>query len=191
MLLKNTIIYLIGFAGVGKLTIAKELAKLDKFRIVDNHLINDPIFNVITIEEGHIQMGVWAQVRKVRAAVYETIENYAHKDTNFIFTNQLFEGNEGDLAIYKRVKKLAKARNSNFFPVRLLVAEEEHKKRITSHERKNSFKASSLEYIDKIYGLEILKIKGKNKIDIDTTKLSAKQTAEYIFNIICNKKGLK
>lgn len=36
-------LYLIGFAGTGKYTIAKELAKVG-YKLVDNHLINNSIF---------------------------------------------------------------------------------------------------------------------------------------------------
>lgn len=48
--LKNTIIYLIGFSGVGKYTIAKELAKLDEFRILHSQLIKGQVFNVLDID---------------------------------------------------------------------------------------------------------------------------------------------
>jgi shikimate kinase len=45
--MRNTMIYLIGFAGAGKFTIAKEICKSAEARLVDNHLINNPIaFNI-------------------------------------------------------------------------------------------------------------------------------------------------
>lgn len=40
------------------------------------------------------------------------------------------------------------------------------------------------EYLEEIEELEILKIEHKNLIDLDTTNLSAGQTAEYILNKI-------
>jgi hypothetical protein len=45
--MKNTIIYLIGFPGTGKYTIAREIAQQEDFRLVDNHLVNNPLFNLI------------------------------------------------------------------------------------------------------------------------------------------------
>lgn len=37
--LEGTIIYLLGFAGVGKYTVAKELNRLTGARVIDNHYI--------------------------------------------------------------------------------------------------------------------------------------------------------
>ena len=48
--MKNTIVYLIGYAGTGKYTIAKEIAVLTGAVIVDNQLINTPIFSVIAAD---------------------------------------------------------------------------------------------------------------------------------------------
>ena len=46
------IIYLIGFAGTGKLTVAKEIIKHNKeFTLIDNHKINDLIFNLFDRNE--------------------------------------------------------------------------------------------------------------------------------------------
>jgi hypothetical protein len=44
---KNCIIHLIGFAGVGKLTIAREIVSKTNAKLVDNHLINNPILSII------------------------------------------------------------------------------------------------------------------------------------------------
>lgn len=46
-MIENSIIYLIGFTGTGKLTIAKEIALKIDIRVVANHLINDPILSLI------------------------------------------------------------------------------------------------------------------------------------------------
>lgn len=39
-------LYLIGFAGTGEYTIAKEIAN-HGYKVVDNHLINNPIFSLL------------------------------------------------------------------------------------------------------------------------------------------------
>jgi shikimate kinase len=39
--LQNTIIVLFGFAGTGKYTIGRELARLTGAKLIDNHLINN------------------------------------------------------------------------------------------------------------------------------------------------------
>jgi shikimate kinase len=40
--MNNTIIYLIGFPGVGKLTIAKELCNETSALLVDHHTLSNP-----------------------------------------------------------------------------------------------------------------------------------------------------
>ncbi len=184
MQLNNTIIYLIGFAGVGKFTIAKELAKLDEFRIVDNQLINNPVFNVVEAEEGAFPLYVWRQIRKIREVVFETIKHYSPDDMNFIFTNELFEGQKGELPLYKQVEEIVKSRESQFFPVRLLVDKEQHRKRLTSPDRKEKLKVTDEAHLDRIDGFEVLKPNHQNLINLDTTKLSALQSAEHILNKI-------
>lgn len=47
MKLCNTIIYLIGIPAVGKYTTAKEIGRLSEAKVVDNQLINLPVFTVV------------------------------------------------------------------------------------------------------------------------------------------------
>ena len=44
---ENCIVLIMGFAGTGKLTTAKVLAKYPNFRLVDNHTWNNPMFNLV------------------------------------------------------------------------------------------------------------------------------------------------
>lgn len=72
--MNNTIIYLLGHEGVGKYTIAKEITKLTGTKLVDNHAINNPIFNVIYSDgKNDLPDAAWYRVRQVRTAVFETI----------------------------------------------------------------------------------------------------------------------
>ena len=47
---ENIIVFLMGFAGCGKLTVAKELVKHDNFKLVDADTIHYPIFNFVEID---------------------------------------------------------------------------------------------------------------------------------------------
>lgn len=61
----NCIILLMGFAGVGKLTTAKELVKYPNFKLVDNHLWNNVIFRLIE-QDGITPLPekVWKKIRE-------------------------------------------------------------------------------------------------------------------------------
>src|ERR1041384_2438716 len=47
MKLDNTIIYLIGIPAVGKYTVAREIGRMTGARVVDNQLVNTPVFSVL------------------------------------------------------------------------------------------------------------------------------------------------
>lgn len=62
-------IYLTGKAGVGKYTIAKQLAE-HNFKILDNHLINNPIFSLLDLDRASpIPQDAWVAVSRIRWVV--------------------------------------------------------------------------------------------------------------------------
>ena len=87
-MLKNVMVYLVGFSGTGKLTVARELALLLKARVVDNHWINNPILALIDSDRvTPFPEGVWDQIAKVRQAVLDTIATLSAAESNFIMTH--------------------------------------------------------------------------------------------------------
>jgi hypothetical protein len=136
MTMKNVLVYLIGFAGVGKLTTARKLTELMDARVVDNHWINNPIFGLIDRDHGvRLPPSIWEQTRKVRHAVLETIATLSSPNANFILTNSLADDDAEDRRIYEAVRMTAERRKALFVPVRLLCDEEQLMKRVVSPER--------------------------------------------------------
>lgn len=183
----NCIIYLIGFRGTGKYTIAKNLQKKYPFRLVDNHLINNPIFMLHDVNEG-ITSNMWRDVDQIRKVVFKHIKNENVPSASFIFTNELIEEDDGDKDIYKKVYSIAKDRKAKFFPIRLNCDLKELEKRIQSAERKKKFKDTSLVNIKKLYSQStLLNPKHKNLIDIDITPMSANKSSQKILEAIKHK----
>lgn len=82
-------IYLIGHAGVGKYTIAKELSDFN-FKVVDNHLINNSIFSLLDLDGvTPIKENAWETISEIRKSVL----GFVCQDTvsNYVFTNELQE----------------------------------------------------------------------------------------------------
>lgn len=85
---------LIGFSGTGKLSVAKTLrdrlvARGEQVRLVDNHYINNPIFQLIDVDGVRaLPSGTWDRVGEVRDVVVRTIETLSPKNWSFIFTRQ-------------------------------------------------------------------------------------------------------
>lgn len=48
--LDNAIVYLFGFPGVAKYTVAREIAAGAGARVVDNHYVNNPIFGLLDLD---------------------------------------------------------------------------------------------------------------------------------------------
>src|SRR3970282_972789 len=81
---ENSIIALIGKPGVGKFTIGSVLAQMTGARLVDNHSINNVIFNAIAADGvSQLPPEIWVQVGRVRAAVLETVATIAPRHLSF------------------------------------------------------------------------------------------------------------
>lgn len=182
--MKNTIIYLIGFPGTGKLTTAKEICKLADFKLVDNHYINNPIFNLI-LKDGKtpLPQTVWTQTRKIREAVLETIRTLSPPDYNFVFTNVLINEDPGDLEVYEKIEKTALIRKATFVPIHLTCELEENIQRVAMPDRKLNMKQLSPEGAERIRkNNRLLNITHSNFISLDTTTSPAEKTAQIILD---------
>src|SRR5690625_4329069 len=84
-----TITYLVGPPACGKLTIAQELSALTGAALIDNHLINDPIFRAYGVDGRSALPGwVWELATQVREATMTAVSG-ATANTSHIFTNYL------------------------------------------------------------------------------------------------------
>jgi hypothetical protein len=88
-------VLLMGFPGVGKLTIATELSSLFPAKIIDNHWFNNPILRLLD-DDGTTPLppGVWEYTARVRQAVLDAIVAYRPSPANFIFTHAGIAGDE-------------------------------------------------------------------------------------------------
>ena len=182
----NIIIYLIGFAGVGKLTIAKELSSHIHARIIDNHLINNSILNLIPLDgKTPIPKTVWEKIAQIREIVFTTIEEISPHDFNFIFTNELLESSQQDKDVYQRVAAIAQKRRSLFVPIRLVCDLDELCKRVSLEERAAHYKMTSIESTKEKYAKESLFTPEHPLTQtIDVTRLSAQETVEQIVTLL-------
>jgi hypothetical protein len=112
-------LYLIGFAGTGKYTISKELAK-SGYKVIDNQLVNNPIFSLLDLDGvTPIPDKAWDAIGKIRNSVFDFIAH--HPSANYVFTNELLEDRD-DHAFYERMVQEAERRESLFIPVKLHIA---------------------------------------------------------------------
>lgn len=171
----TTIIYLIGKPGVGKYTIAQELAK-SGYIICDNQLANNPIFTLLNYDGfSKIPEHAWDKIAKIRTIMFDLIEH--EPDKNYVLTNVLCD-DEGDRKLFQQVEKMALMRGSLFVPVKLLISEQEHLKRITAPTRRARWK--SIDPQDVYNPIKLLDIEHAHLLELDVTTLSATMAATKI-----------
>lgn len=178
----NTIIYLIGFAGTGKYTIAKEICRLTNARLVDNHLINNPVFSLIRADgKTPFPESVWEKTWAIRHIVLNVIKDISPAEFSFVFTNELFDDDLYSQKLFSEIVELATNRMSKLIPVLLMCDEEELCNRIQSPERATRLKDTNADNgRKKIHSQKILRIKHPNLLDLNVTNLSALHAAEII-----------
>ena len=178
---KKIILYLIGKPGVGKYTIACELAK-HGFVVCDNQLANNPIFQLLNCNGfSKIPEFAWNAIKKIRDAIFDFIS--IEPNNNYVLTNVLNE-DEGDRLLYAQVKQLAYDRKSIFVPVKLHILEDEHIKRIKNPVRRERYK--SIDPNDTCDQKELLNISDVNLLEIDVSYLSSEEAVEKILNHVNN-----
>tara|TARA_B100001750_G_scaffold246485_1_gene268983 strand:- start:2453 stop:3034 length:582 start_codon:yes stop_codon:yes gene_type:complete len=184
---QNYVLLLNGYPGVGKLTVAEELARhINGLHVIDNHMLNNPIFALVR-ENGttEIPSQAWESIRNIRKIVLTALSSYASPNLNFVFTNCLAEEDQDDVNIYDQIKESAEQSQRLFIPVLLTCSLEENKKRITAENREAKMKMRDANNIAEMR--EDFTLVGKNHPHaafFDTTNLSPQDTAVKVRNHI-------
>jgi hypothetical protein len=172
--MKTGIIYLIGRAGTGKYTIAKEIAK-SGYIICDNQHINNPIFTLLNYDGmERVPRFAWNAIATVRRGIFDFLRD--ETSNSYVMTNVLYES-PGDRALFSQVEELAEERGGFFVPVKLLISEEENRKRIQNPDRR--LRKKSINIIDTSEN-KLMHISHPNLLELDVTNLAAEAAAERI-----------
>lgn len=184
MKLHNTIIYLIGIPAVGKYTVAREIGRMTGAKVVDNQLINTPVFSIIGYDGTDafpFPEGAWEHIEKIRGAVLTVIRDFCPPEDSFVFTNVLDAKVPGDKACFRRIERLAKQREAGFFPVWLTCDAEVIRQRKNTPERKARLKDIDLTNIEWwLEEFEVLRVQHPNALTLDTSRAEPGQTAQRI-----------
>ncbi len=180
--LDNTLVLLIGFAGTGKYTIGRELCHRTGAKLVDNHLIANPVFTVVDADGiTPLPREVWAKLKEIRGIVYDSIRELSPANLGFVLTMELRENNPNDHSAIDDLEKLAAARKSLFVPIRLVCDVEELCRRVADPKRRERLKEISVDNARRKSAEDaVLKPKHANLRTIDVTAKSPSETADAI-----------
>lgn len=178
---KNAIIYLFGFAGVGKKTIAGEICKQADFRLIDNHAINNVVFPFVRVDSTtKMPQEIWQKTSAIRKIALDTMVEIGNRDFNFIFTNQLIDGDVADFEIYRSVEEAAEKVSAFFMPVRILCEADEHRRRISDPLRSAGMKLTRASYVDEVAQEGVLVPQHKNLLTLDVSAYAPQESAQRI-----------
>lgn len=184
------VVYLVGYPGAGKYTIARHLAGRAHERghrvvVVDNHHVNNTVFAVMDVDGVRgLPRRVWDVIGDVRAAVFTAVEELGPAGWSYVFTNVLLAGKTEDEAILDRVARVAAARESWFVPVRLHCAVDELARRVAQPARQERMKWTDPDGVRRLVAShELIDVAGHAaSLDLDVTDLEPGDAADAILD---------
>lgn len=181
MKLNSKIFFLIGYPAVGKLSIGKVLAERVSARLIDNHAVNNPIFQIVRANGSvKITEEVSKYTSSVRQTVIDAIEELSDPQESFIFTNVLID-KPNDAATFDKIKALAHRRGSDFIPVIIDCDADELIKRVSSKDREKNLKLTNVEVLKSVLETKkILPIDHRNLLNVDSSQHSKEEVAKII-----------
>lgn len=125
---------LVGPPGSGKRTVGKALSALTGAALLDNHMLNDPIFTAFGLDGVKpVPAEAWPFVGRMRAVLWEATLA-APRDVSHIFTSYLANLPDEAEAVEK-LRSLAAQRSAVFVPVWLTCPLPELERRMLLPER--------------------------------------------------------
>jgi broad-specificity NMP kinase len=177
-------IYINGYPGVGKFTVAKELEKLiPDSKVYHNHLLIDPIAALVGRNDPHYRE-MRTSLRRHILDLIATSESTQH--TTWIFTDSQSSDPVGS-ATAQDYQTAAIKRGVPLVPVILHCELEENAKRVV-HEGRGAGLNTKLTDLDILRAIrqqeDIHKFGGQEELEVDTTDISPAEAAEKILKHI-------
>lgn len=178
------LLYLFGYPGVGKNTIAQEIEKRSHLIGIQNHLISNAFRHVIAKQPKsdyarfeplvkHHTMKAWLNFLEFVTAAIPA--------QGLIFTSVLYQNDPDRVEYFDFIRHWANEHNRPFYPVRLICSPDELKRRLQSTRRSPDFKLTDSAILDDILArYELLAPNDPNFLDLNTDNLDAEQSAEAI-----------
>lgn len=178
------LIYLFGYPGVGKNTVANEIEKRSDYIAVQNHLISNAFRHLVAKcpaeEYAVLEPLVKHHTMKAWLNFLEFVDT-AMPRQGLVFTSVLYQ-NDPDRVDYAHfIRDWAQQRKRAFIPVRLTCSHDEMLRRLQSAKRSPEYKLTDPAVLEKIIArYRLWEPQDDTFLDLDTTALNAEDTAQTI-----------
>ncbi len=182
------LLYLFGYPGVGKNTVAREIESRTNFIAIQNHLISNAFRHVMAkqpeSEYPRLEKLVKHHSMKAWLNFLDFVTEAAPRN-GLIFTSVLYQNDPDRVEFFDYIANWALAKGRAFYPVKLICSRDEILRRATSVNRHPEFKLTDPQTLSKIMDNNVLLTpQHPNLIEIDTTALPAAGVAEKILDSI-------
>ena len=173
------LVFIYGQPGVGKLTVAKELAKITGYKLFHNHLTADLVFSLFPFGTKEC----FDLADKLRLDLIEAAAKHGIKGMIFTFVYGVeISGDKKDDVFVKKILGILRKYHGEVFFVKLTCDEKELRRRIRHPARKTFRKLRKIKNLlatRQKYILDATIPFGKSYI-IENTRVSAKKVAAMI-----------
>ena len=175
------LVFMIGDAAVGKMTVGQELMKITGLRLFHNHMTIEPVLEIFGSFDGET-------IRELREVIFK---NFARSDNyGMIFTYMWAFDMPSDWDYLAHVREIFEPYGTEFYYVELIAPQEVRRERNRSENRllnkasKNDLAASDARLLRDDAQHRLVSIDGEipyeNYLRIDNTNLSAADAAALI-----------
>jgi hypothetical protein len=169
------LVFIYGPPGVGKLSVARELARATGYRLFDNHVS-------IRCAESVFDFGTrpfWKVVGDIRDVVFDEA---AANGVSLVFT--FVYANPEDTPFVERVRELVESNGGRVLLVRLFCERGELERRLPHPERARAGKMASLDTLREVESrYDIFSpVPGRESFELDNTTLAPDEVARLIID---------
>lgn len=174
---KMNLIIIQGIPGVGKYTVAKELSKKTKYKLLHNHTIIDLASSILEKNEDFWEFCWDTRIKILKKAQKQKVKG--------IIMTMAFQGSQREEKNIKKIIKNIEKEGGKTFFVHLTCEEKELQKRIINPERKKFGKLTTKNKLKEwLKNYEEPKFFKQKKLLLDITKLSPRISTNKIIEFL-------
>lgn len=180
----NALIYLFGYPGVGKNTIARAIERKTSYVAIQNHLISNAFRHILAHQKPAQYTEVEHLVKHHTMKAWLNFLDFIEAATpqqGLIFTSVLYQDDPDRVEYFEFIEQWALRQQRTLIPVRLNCATDELQRRVQSNERKEALKLTDPDIVAKLVSQHsLLTPQTSDFLDIDITNLSPEDAADII-----------